>query len=181
MTTPANEAPHALVTHGRQLRAAWDALKERSPGEAATLRRCATANDLHLEGAYWRLVSVLPDNLRAKAAVTVLCFPACAARTDQGFRLGSFLRDALIGDKRGGEKNPLRFRQLLACRTPEELAHRLPRLLKHLNLAVDWGVVFRDLTAWAGSEDARERVSRRWARDFYTADANEPDADDATT
>lgn len=177
MTTPAPDQPNPLVTYGRQLRAAWDAL---GPGEAATLRRCATASELQLEGAYWRLVGVLPSNLRAQAALTVLCFPACKGRMDAGFRLGAFLRDALLGAARGGEKNPLRFRQLLASRTPEELGHRLRRLLKHIDGAVDWGVVFRDLVAWASAdEEKRERVARRWARDFYTDDAD--DRDDATT
>lgn len=177
MTTTDHDPNNDLGSHGRQLRAAWDAL---SPGDKAILRRCATASELQLEGAYWRLVRAVPRNLQARAALTVLCFPSCAARTDTGFRLGGFLRDALLKDARGGaDKNPLRFRQLIGCRTPEELGHRLRRLLKHIDSPVDWGVVFRDLTAWAGADDARERVSRRWARDFYTDDAD--DRDDATT
>ncbi len=175
MTVTSNRTP-PLVDMGRALRETWNSLP---PGDRAAVRRCATPHEAQLEGAYWRLVRDVSPGLRERASLVTLCFPACESAASERFRLGAFLRESLVKADSKGDADSLRFRQLVAARTEEELVHRLRRLLQHIDRPIDWGVLFNDLMQWGKDDEARARVCRRWTRDFYTPAADESRDDSA--
>jgi CRISPR type I-E-associated protein CasB/Cse2 len=147
--------------HVRAVRRAYDAL---TPGDRATLRRCRSAGEIALEGAFWRVVSTAPEHARPRLASVVACFPAAdQLGRFEGFRSGRHLRRVLQGDRRGEEGAwALPFRQLVQAREPEDVVHRLRRVLRLGGARVDWGVLGKDIFYWG------DRVRRTWAQDFYS-------------
>ena len=154
-TNPAAELQASL----RQLRARYDSL---SRGDTATLRRCRSADEVGLEGTYWRIAGGLARQ-QSHLPHVVLLFPLAPHRASEAFRFGRFLARQL-GESDGAK---LRFRRLLDCRDRDELDHRLRGLLR---LAcgdrdpVDWGALGTDIL-WFFAEAGT--VRRRWAQDFY--------------
>lgn len=186
MSTASQSAWAAYEIHGRAVRARYDDRRVLSLGDRATLRRCASVNEIVLEGAFWRLVEELPYSLRLRFAPAVLLFPCCPAKLDEQFRLGRYFRDTLCGqDKRPDNARSLRFRQLIAARDEGELTLRLRRLLTFSKSPVDWGVVAADLLRWNDGERSRGFVLRRWAQDYYAelpaADGIPPTSTDPST
>jgi len=155
--------------HARAARKAYDAL---SPGEKAQLRRCRAANEVLLEGAFWRVVSGLPAAIRPRMSHIVACFPTAGQRrrTD-GFASGTFLRRALYAKKEPLKpSDTTRFRQLIEADDRDELVHRLRRALAQAQRPVDWGVLGADIYYWG------DGVRRRWAQDFYAPGKEEDHA-----
>ena len=145
----------------RTVRRAYDGLPK---GEKAVLKRCRSGGEIQLEGGFWRIASLAPPLFRARLSHVVACFPAAdQLQRVQGFRVGSFLRNALYGAKRTlkpGEA--VVFRRLLAADQMEDLVHYLRRALTHAGRPVDWGVLGRDVVFWG------DFVRRKWAQDFYS-------------
>lgn len=147
--------------HVRAARRSYDALR---PGDRAVLRRCRDAEEIAMEGAFWRVVRAAPEGARSRLAEVVACFPAAEQlkRTEQ-FSPGAHFRRALYGSKHEiTDARALRFRQLLLARDRADLVHRLRRLLVFADAPVDWGVLGRDVFFWG------DRVRRQWAQEFYS-------------
>jgi CRISPR type I-E-associated protein CasB/Cse2 len=88
------------------------------------------------------------------------------------------LRRGLAARSGTEEGIALRFRQLVAARTPDELARRLRSIAKLVAQPVDWGTLTEDVLQWCGGDRAREAVLRRWAQDFYGSIEDETDSSD---
>lgn len=144
----------------RLVRRTYDAL---GPGEQAILRRCRTADEVLLEGAFWRVVRSATPEVRSRLAPVVACFPGAKQlrAANGGFRTGTFLRRLVPAKSTLRAQDSLRFRQLVECRDRDELVHRLRRVLTHLAAPVDWGVLGPDIYYWG------DGVRRRWTQDFY--------------
>jgi CRISPR type I-E-associated protein CasB/Cse2 len=145
----------------RAVRRRYDALDR---GDTAPLRRCRTAGEVVLEGAYWRVGGALARTQYHLSHV-VLLFPlAPQARSPaRAFSAGRFLRRQL-GDADGAR---LRVRRLLDSRDRDELDHRLRGVLRLAcsdGARVDWGVLGGDILWFFADSD---NVRRRWAQDFY--------------
>jgi CRISPR type I-E-associated protein CasB/Cse2 len=152
----------------RAVRGAYDALPR---GETAVLRRCRTAEDVALEGVFWRAGGKLAHR-QVHLSHVVLLFPLARHAVREGFSFGRFLRRQ-IGDKGAAV---LRFRRLLDSRDRNELDHRLRGLLRLAcadGSAVDWGVLGADVL-WFFAESGATR--RRWAQDFYAPMASSDSA-----
>jgi CRISPR type I-E-associated protein CasB/Cse2 len=159
VTQPAASYSSELVSELRSLRARYDMLPR---GDMATLRRCRSADDVSLEGTYWRLVGTLGSR-QVHLPHVVLLYPTAEHRRSERFAFGRFLAREL-GDSAGAT---LRFRRLLDSRERDELDHRLRGLLKLActgGARVDWGVLGLDIL-WFFAESGA--VRRRWAQDFY--------------
>jgi CRISPR type I-E-associated protein CasB/Cse2 len=161
MTESKTRSPAALVDELRAVRARFDKLPR---GDVAVLRRCRTADEIALEGDYWRIRGGLARDI----SHVVLLFPLAGQANREGFSFGRFLRHQLRG--RDGKVSPaatLRFRRLLDSRDKAELTHRLRGLLRLACAAgapVDWGALGSELV-WFFAESGS--VRRRWAQDFY--------------
>lgn len=167
-----NDRSRSLRNGLRALRGRYDQLPR---GQTAAIRRCKTADEIALEGVYWRIAAAGPA-AQPYLAHVVLLFPLVAHRTKDDFAFGRYLRHHL-GD---GDGAALRFRRLLDCRDRDELDHRLRGVLKLAardGSPVDWGVLGVDILWFFAESDA---VRRRWAQDFYAPGAS-TDATDATT
>lgn len=150
---------HELREAVRGVRRRYDQLDR---GKTAPIRRCRTADDVALEGAYWRIGAELAPTERHLPHV-VLLFPVVPHATSDKFSFGRYLRGHL-GDSDGAT---LRFRRLLDSRDRDELDHRLRRVLRLVagdRVPVDWGVLGVDII-WFFAEGGT--VRRRWAQDFF--------------
>jgi CRISPR type I-E-associated protein CasB/Cse2 len=161
MTDPRNASDHssALIEALREVRRKYDALDR---GASAPLRRCRSADEVALEGAFWRIGGDIARQQRGVANV-VLLFPAAPHATMPRFSFGHYLHTQ-IGERSSGA---LRFRRLLDSRDRGELDHRLRGVVKLAasdRAPVDWGVLGRDIL-WFFAES--DRVRRQWAQDFY--------------
>lgn len=158
----------------RAVRGRYDALPR---GATAPLRRCRTADEVELEGAYWRVGGALAREQRRLPHV-VLLFPLAPQVSRIDFAFGRYLRSR-VGESDGAVQ---RFRRVLDSRDPDELDHRLRGLLKLASAGehgVDWGSLGVDLL-WFFAES--DRVRRRWAQDFYAPVTLETSAtEDAAT
>jgi CRISPR type I-E-associated protein CasB/Cse2 len=169
--TPTTSFLAQLSTDLRAARARYDKLPR---GDIASLRRCRAADEIALEGVYWRLGSPLAQQQLYLPHV-VLHFPLAAQRAKEGFSFGRFLNRQL-GDSDGAA---LRFRRLLDSRDRDDLDHRLRGILRLAcadRSPVDWGLLGVDIL-WFFSESGA--VRRRWAQDFYaptTSHSNSPSA-----
>jgi CRISPR type I-E-associated protein CasB/Cse2 len=149
----------ALADAIRGARARYDQLER---GKTAAIRRCRTADEVALEGIYWKVGGALAHEQRHLPHV-VLLFPLAAHARRARFSVGGYLRSQL-GETDGAA---LRFRRLLDCRDREELDHRLRGVLKLASkdgAPVDWGVLGTDVLWFFAESDS---VRRRWAQDFY--------------
>ena len=154
-----NDHARALADAIRAVRGRYDQLER---GKTATIRRCRTADEVALEGMYWRIGANLAHEQRHLTHV-VLLFPSVPHARRDTFSFGRYLRNQL-GD---GDGAALRVRRLLDCRDREELDHRLRGVLKLAagdRTPVDWGVLGTDILWFFAESDA---VRRRWAQDFY--------------
>jgi len=150
---------HALLG----VRARYDLL---SRGQTASLRRCRTADEVALEGIFWRVAGDLGRDERHLAQV-VLLFPLATQTNRAQFSFGRYLRHSLPE----GDGATLRFRRLLDSRDRDELGHRLRgilRLAARSQGTVDWGVLGVDILWFFAESDS---VRRRWAQDFYAPQA----------
>src|SRR4051812_36518875 len=89
-------------------RARYDQL---SRGQTASLRRCRSADEVALEGVFWRIAGDLGRAERHLAQV-VLLFPLATQASREQFSFGRYLRRALPE----GDGATLRFRRLLDSR-----------------------------------------------------------------
>lgn len=161
MTDLPRDSEHSsvIVEALRDVRRRYDLLDR---GTSASLRRCRTASDVALEGAYWRIGGDIAHQQKWVASV-VLLFPTAPHATTARFSFGRYLQQQ-VGESSNGA---LRLRRLLACRDRDELDHRLRGVLKLAasdRAPVDWGVLGRDVL-WFFAES--DRVRRQWAQDFY--------------
>ena len=150
----------------RAVRARYDKLPR---GEVASLRRCRTADEIAIEGTYWRIGSPLAQR-QVHLPHVVLLFPLAPQVGREGFSFGGFLSRQL-GDSDGAA---LRFRRLLDSRARDDLDHRLRGILRLAcadGTPVDWGVLGTDIL-WFFSESGA--VRRRWAQDFYAPTTSRP-------
>lgn len=160
------EEPRELA---RRVRRAYEAL---GPGPIAILRRCATRDELHQEGWFWRLMSDVDAADRGWLAQLVACFPAAKHREDDRFDLGAHVRSRIYAEVKIDDlpKRGVAFRRLLAARDRDDLTHQLRRVLLRASQphdgrgGVDWSVVGADLKFWG------DGIRRNWATGFYTTD-----------
>jgi CRISPR type I-E-associated protein CasB/Cse2 len=162
-----NDRTRALREALRAVRRRYDALER---GKTARIRRCRTADDIALEGNYWRIGEALAHAQRHLTHV-VLLFPLApqATSTRERFSFGRYLRKH-IGD---GDGATLRFRRLLDSRDPDDLDHRLRGILRLAagdHAPLDWGVLGTDILWFFAESDS---VRRRWAQDFYAPTSRE--------
>jgi CRISPR type I-E-associated protein CasB/Cse2 len=165
--TDKNDRAHGLREALRAVRGRYDQLDR---GKTAQIRRCRTADDVALEGAYWRIGGALAHTQRNLPHV-VLLFPLASHASNPGrrFSFGRYLRTQL-GDSDGAT---LRFRRLLDSRDPDDLDHRLRgivRLAAGDHTPLDWGVFGTDILWFFAESDS---VRRRWAQDFYAPTSRE--------
>jgi CRISPR type I-E-associated protein CasB/Cse2 len=156
-----NDRTHALREALRAVRRRYDALER---GKTAQIRRSRTADDIALEGSYWRIGETLAHTQRRLPHV-VLLFPFApqVKNARERFSFGRYLRTH-IGDSEGAT---LRFRRLIDSRDPDDLDHRLRGILRLAasdHAPVDWGVLGTDILWFFAESDS---VRRRWAQDFY--------------
>lgn len=152
----------------RGARARYDQLTR---GQTAPLRRCRSADEVALEGAFWRVAGALGREERHLAQV-VLLFPLAPQSPSEKFSFGRYLRNELPG----GDGASLRFRRLLDSRDWDELSHRLRGILKLASrnaAGVEWGALGLDIL-WFFAES--DNVRRRWAQDFYAPQPEPPAA-----
>ena len=166
----AEKNDHASVLRRaiRDVRARYDQLER---GKTAPIRRARTADDVALEGAYWRIGGTLAREERHLAHV-VLLFPCARHATKESFSFGRYLRRQIVEN----DGATLRFRRVLDSHDREELDHRLRGMLKLAGAdtsPVDWGVLGTDMLWFFAESDG---VRRRWAQDFYAPTAREPSA-----
>jgi CRISPR type I-E-associated protein CasB/Cse2 len=143
----------------RGVRGRYDRLDR---GKTASMRRCRTADELALEGTYWRVGGKLAQE-QLHLAHVILLFPLARHIERDPFSFGRYLRHQ-GGDSDGAS---LRFRRLLDSRDRDELDHRLRGILKLAasdGTPVDWGILGRDILWFFAESDS---VRRRWAQDFY--------------
>lgn len=146
------------------LRARYDALP---PGAKATLRRCGTANELRVEGVYWRLIddAAVPSAARSNMAYVVGCFDTAESGSESFAR---WLRRTAYGDVKSGDlpARSVRFRRLLAASHGDELVHHLRALLRQgfqkSSRGVNWSELGADIFFFG------DAVRRRWAEQFFT-------------
>jgi CRISPR type I-E-associated protein CasB/Cse2 len=166
----ANQPGRVLVDAIRGVRKRYDELGR---GKTATLRRCRTADEVALEGAYWRVANTLARDQRYLTHV-VLLFPFATHARKEAFSFGHYLRRT-VGDL---ESATLRLRRLLDARDRDELDHRMRGLLRLAaasGMPVDWGELGKDILWFFASSDA---VRRRWTQDFYAPLVGQPSASD---
>lgn len=177
-----------------EMRARFDGKGERrrkmSPGDVATIKRFATIGDALVDGVFWSLARpVIDDRCRhidddgrremverdvAEALAAVLCAYGCAGNTGSRLRFGRWLYEGFAAKSIPTDGAAMRFRQLVAARSCDELAHRLRSLLKLVGAPLDWATLTEDVIEWASGERGRDVVRRKWAQDFYgTLDATE--------
>lgn len=163
----------ALKAAIRQVRARYDSLDR---GASAAIRRSRSADEVALEGTYWRIGADLAREQKHLSHV-VLLFPLAPQTHREGFSFGRYLRTQ-VGEAASAA---LRFRRLLDCRDRDELDHRLRGLLKLASrdrAPVDWGTLGVDiLWFFAESHDVR----RRWAQDFYAPSSRGATSSTAST
>ncbi|CAN5192468.1 hypothetical protein BH09MYX1_BH09MYX1_46300 [soil metagenome] len=167
------EKPSQTQNHVRTLQDAIRAVRRRydelDRGKTAPLRRCRAADEVAVEGAYWRIGESLARE-QWNLAHVVLLFPLAPHVTREKFSFGRYLRSQ-IGD---GDNGVLRVRRVLDSRDRDELDHRLRGVLKLASgdkTPVDWGVLGTDIL-WFFAES--DNVRRRWAQDFYAPIEREP-------
>lgn len=170
MTNSPSDSDHstALIDALRAVRRKYDLLDR---GTTAPIRRCRTADEVALEGAFWRIGGDIAHQQRAVASV-VLHFPIVPHRDRANFSFGGYLHARIAKSASG----TLRFRRLLDSRDRDELDHRLRGILRLAasdRSPVDWGVLGRDIL-WFFGEGGH--VRRRWAQEFYAprVDAGAP-------
>ena len=166
-TTDKNDRASVLRDALRAVRRRYDQLER---GNSAQIRRCRTADDVSLEGAYWRIGEALAHKQRQLPHV-VLLFPLVPQASSPGrrFSFGRYLRTQL-GDSDGAT---LRFRRLLDSRDRDDLDHRLRGILRLAagdHAPLDWGVFGTDILWFFAESDS---VRRRWAQDFYAPTSRE--------
>ena len=112
----------ALRNAIRDVRRRYDQLDR---GQTAPIRRCRTADEVALEGAYWRIGEAVTHEQWHLPHV-VLLFPLAPHTVNDRFSFGCYLR------KQCGNSDTasLRFRRLLDSRDRNELDHRLRGLLR---------------------------------------------------
>ncbi len=163
--TNQSHAP-ALREAIRGVRRRYDQLER---GRTAPIRRCRSADEIALEGVYWRIGEGIAREQRHLTHV-VLLFPLTPDAPNEKFSFGRYLHRQ-IGDR---DNAVLRFRRLLDSRDRDELDHRLRGILKLASgerAPVDWGVLGTDII-WFFAES--DNVRRRWAQDFYAPMSSEP-------
>jgi CRISPR type I-E-associated protein CasB/Cse2 len=165
-----NDPTRALREALRAVRSRYDALDR---GKTAQIRRCRTADDVALEGAYWRIGEALAY-AQGHLPHVVLLFPLApqAVGVGERFSFGRYLRRQ-IGDSEGAT---LRFRRVLDSRDRDELDHRLRGILRLAagdRTPLDWGVLGIDILWFFAESDS---VRRRWAQDFYAPTLQEASA-----
>jgi CRISPR type I-E-associated protein CasB/Cse2 len=170
-----NDRSRALSEALRAVRRRYDALER---GKTAQLRRCRTADDIALEGIYWRIGEALA-HAQSHLPHVVLLFPLAlqATHARERFSFGRYLRKHL-GD---GDGATLRFRRLLDSRDRDDLDHRLRGVLRLAagdHVPLDWGVLGTDILWFFAESDS---VRRRWAQDFYAPTSRDAEPRDAST
>jgi CRISPR type I-E-associated protein CasB/Cse2 len=156
----------------RGVRARYDKL---SRGDTASIRRCRSADEIAVDGTYWRIAgpfSQRQGRLLPHLPHVVLHFPLAPQIARETFSFGRFLGRQL-GDSDGAT---LRFRRLLDSRDRDDLDHRLRGILRLVcadKTPVDWGVLGTDIL-WFFSENGT--VRRRWAQEFYAPMTSRPNA-----
>lgn len=169
----ANEIARTKVgTHRDETEARVRALRERydglPAGARAALRRLGAADDLLLEGVFWRLVgeAKIPEADRARMAHVVACFDS-ANHVARAEPFGRWLRRTVFDGVKDADlpTRAVRVRRLLAARDRNELVHQLRRLVRHgfqkTRRGVDWAALGADILWWG------DGVRRRWAQDFF--------------
>jgi len=162
----------AILRRGiRDVRARYDRLDR---GRTATLRRARTADEVSLEGTYWRVGEALAHEHHGLAHV-VLLFPYATQATNDRFSFGRYLR-ATIGNSDGAK---LRFRRVLDSRDGTELDHRLRSMLRLavVGRPLDWGILGTDILWFFAESDS---VRRRWAQDFYAPTSHDASSKDSS-
>ena len=167
--TDKTEKNHQADTLREALRAVRRRYDHLDRGTTAQIRRCRTADEVALEGAYWRIAQALAQ--QQWLPHVVLLFPLAPHASNQGrrFSFGGYLHRQL-GD---GDGATLRFRKLLDSHDPDDLDHRLRSILRLAagdHAPLDWGVLGTDIRWFFAESDG---VRRRWAQDFYAPTSRE--------
>lgn len=179
------------------MRDRYDGRAERgnlSRGEVATIKRFAVPADARMEGVFWALARPVIDGrcrfiedearrerdeqIVADALSVVLCAYGRAPRAAQRASFGRWLYEGLSEKKVPAAGAAMRFRQLAAARTTDELAHRLRTLITYVGAPLDWATLTEDVIEWASSDRRRDATLRKWAQDFYTTGDRDEGRDD---
>ena len=146
----------------RDVRGRYDRLDR---GRTASIRRARSADEVALDGTFWRVGEGLAQT-QTHLPHVVLLFPlAGQLKGAADFSFGRLLKRKL-GENDGAIH---RFRRVLASRDREELDHRLRGILRLATAdktPVDWGVLGVDIL-WFFAES--DNVRRKWAQDFFAA------------
>lgn len=133
----------------------------------------------HIAGCGFDLGS---DRERAAALVTAFAF-GCQPQTpeDKKENMGDVLRKIACGDngKDGLATFALRFKRILDCETPQELALHLKGILlltKTKGIPVNHANLFRDVFNW----DRDNGVKYGWAGHYYASAKKKDEADGKT-
>lgn len=135
----------------------------------ARLRRARNVDDVATDPAYCRLLLDLERvredkkqlSFHKRRALAVVAALAARVKIDKP---GSSLARQMGQSTDGGKKavSELRFRNLLAKESPEELLAPLTRALRQLGETADLVQLARDVAGW------NHEVRRRWAYDYYS-------------
>jgi CRISPR type I-E-associated protein CasB/Cse2 len=155
------------------------------PATFARLRRCGRPVEALAEAATVELWRSLPDEFRngrdrdeklarAAALAHVLAFVREDTHREgtQALHPMRQLGPQKSSEPQGAKLKPLRLRQLLAAREPEELAQAFRRLVTIADRRIDVGELAAALLLWD------DRVRTRWAFTWHDAAWAAPGADE---
>jgi CRISPR system Cascade subunit CasB len=175
--------------HSEIVRAWWQALTEKSSGDAtgenahfgfffdrgprARLRRSTDLDDVAQEPAVWTLVErlKLPDSEDSAVLLVAAVLAHVKEDAKDGRSLAYLLGVGPAGKDEGGKLSELRFQRLMRADAPDDFVQQLRRALAIGGHRADVAVLADDLLAWSRERRFTDRRSGgmkfRWARDFY--------------
>jgi CRISPR type I-E-associated protein CasB/Cse2 len=181
-----SEEPRSLHRElGEVARAWWRAHVPRSgegrradPGTFARLRRCGRPVEALAEAATVELWRSLPESWRESgdreeklARTAALAHVLAFVREDTPGHPMRVLGPERRGEPESAKLKPVRLRQLLAARDPEELAQAFRRLVALAERKIDVGELAAALLLWS------DPVRTRWAFTWHDAERAAPGAE----
>lgn len=160
----------------------WHAMLQEKRGLRASLRRSVTIGESCMSDGFHALLmethtlwKVQHQEWRFMALAITAALAAHVRAIDER---QSFA--AQLGPSGGGAMSELRFRRLLAVKTPDELLRQLRRAIRLLNGSVNLISLAEDIFVWCREQDdlmkhirqqqrPTEFIRIRWALEYYQA------------
>jgi CRISPR type I-E-associated protein CasB/Cse2 len=169
--TQASQAPVPAdpIDHGEELRVALRAVRRNydklSRGARARLRRCSSAEELRLLGAFYQVADGLQrEQPHLHHVVYLFAFAEQLPKLPAHWSFGVFLRRRIADSPTGRH----RFERLLAANSRRELDRHCRELLRQCcatsGARVEWGALGQDVL-WYFAQSDRVRV--KWAQGFF--------------